>query len=59
MSQFLDLAECYYAAAQDLAYKAQEYQRIADFLNRQADALCEQNIAGTKATPEPQPAGEP
>ncbi len=57
MSQLLELAECYYAAARDLAYKAQEYQRIAEFLDRQGDALCEQNMREQpmpEVTPEPQ-----
>jgi hypothetical protein len=57
MSQLLQLAECYYAAARDLAWKAQEFQKIASFLEDQATALCEQNMREQpmpEVTPSPQ-----
>lgn len=44
MSGLLALAEQYYAVAADQARMGHELLRIAELLNRHADALCEMNV---------------
>ncbi len=52
----LAMAECYYAVARDLQHSAQEQLRMAELLNRRADALCEQNM---RESSQQQKGGEP
>jgi hypothetical protein len=50
MSEFLEMAEKYYAVAQSLRSQAGYLTGVAEFLERKADSYCEENI---KLHPQP------
>ena len=51
MSEFLEMADKYYLVAQSLRSKAGYLNGVAEFLERQADAYCEENM---KSQPQPE-----